>query len=74
MAAMREGCAAALDLLAREGRLADGWSVGSATDLLCAMLSFEGWDRLTGHCGWTGPDYAGRLQRAAADVFIARAA
>lgn len=70
MDAMREGCQAAIDMLAAEHRLADGWTAETATDLLCMMLSFESWDQLTRHYGWSSDDYSRHLQRQAEQTFI----
>ncbi len=70
MGAMREGCHAAIAMLESEHRLADGWTVATATDLLWTMLSFEGWDLLTRQCGWSPADYTARLQRQAEQTFV----
>lgn len=70
MDAIREGCQAAIEMLASEHRLSDGWTVESATDLLCMMLSFESWDQLTRRYGWTSDDYTSNLQRQAKQTFI----
>jgi AcrR family transcriptional regulator len=69
MAAMREGCAAAIKALAAEEDLADGWTIDTGTDLLCTMLSFQSWDQLTTGCGWTNEDYIARLSRQAERSF-----
>lgn len=74
MSAMREGCQAAIDMLDAENRLASGWTVKTATDLLSTMLSFENWDQLTRQCGWTNGAYVTNLQRQAEQTFIAKPA
>lgn len=70
MAAMREGCTAAIEMLSAEGRLHHRWDVDSARDMLWAMLSFETWDTLTRDCGWSGEDYIARMQLAARRSFV----
>lgn len=70
MDAIREGCQAAIEMLASEHRLAGGWTVETATDLLCMMLSFESWDQLTRSYGWSSDDYTNNLQRQARMTFI----
>lgn len=74
MDAMREGCQAAIDSLAAEQRLADGWTAQTATDLLSMMLSFESWDQLTRLAGWSTDDYTRHLQRQAEQTFVKQAA
>jgi AcrR family transcriptional regulator len=71
MAAMRSGCAAAIAMLAQEGRLAPPWSPVAATDLLWAMLSFQTWDTLTRTRGWTPEDYVRHMTIAARAIFLA---
>jgi AcrR family transcriptional regulator len=71
MAAMRSGCAAAIGLLAQDGRLAPPWSPETATDLLWTMLSFQTWDTLTRTRGWTPEDYVRQLTIAARSIFVA---
>lgn len=70
MDAIREGCQAAIEMLASEHRLADGWTVETATDLLCMMLSFESWDQLIRRYGWSSEDYTNNLQRQARQTFV----
>jgi len=71
MAAMRSGCAAAVAMLAAEGRLAPQWSPEVATDLLWALLSFETWERLTRDCGWSREAYVGNMTQAARALLLA---
>lgn len=70
MEAIRDGCEAAITMLDTEHKLADGWSIKIATDLLCAMLSFQNWDQLTNKCGWRTSDYITHLQQQAQNSFI----
>ncbi len=68
MAAVREGCAAAVRALAADGRLDPALSEREATDLLWTLLSVETWERLVGDCGWSEEDYLRKI------VALARAA
>lgn len=67
---MREGCAAAIAALARDGQLARGWTEAEATDLLWTLLSFENWAQLTGPCGWSQEAVVARMQETAARLFV----
>lgn len=69
--AVREGCAAAIEALAAEGRMAPGWTTETATDQLWAMLSYAAWRELTAECGWTNEAFIRRTQRAARSIFVA---
>ncbi|SFN57946.1 hypothetical protein SAMN04487859_10598 [Roseovarius lutimaris] len=55
MADMREGCAAAVEALDRDGALCLGKD--SATDLLWTLLSIPTWEHLTQLCGWPQERY-----------------
>jgi len=57
MGALREGCAAAVEALARDGLLAPGLDPARATDMLWTLLSVENWERLTRDCGWSQAAY-----------------
>lgn len=63
MAAMRQGCAAAVAALAAEGRLAADLDEERATDLLWSLLSVELWERLRRDCGWDQEAYLAELHR-----------
>ncbi|MDJ0825060.1 MAG: helix-turn-helix domain-containing protein [Rhodobacter sp.] len=69
MAAVREGCAAAIAALEREGRLRPNWTLTTATDLFWAMLSVPVWEQLTQGCGWSSTDYIERIQTQALATF-----
>ncbi len=49
---MREGCAAAVDALARDKILPPTIDTKQATDLLWTLLSVRNWEQLTQGCGW----------------------
>lgn len=70
MEAVRQGCAAAVAALARDGRLAEGLSQERATDLLWALLSVETWVRLCETCGWPQEDYISEMQRGARRILL----
>jgi len=70
MEAIREGCAAAIEMLANEGQLSEVWSVDSATALFWSMLSFETWDQLTTRSGWSNAQYTEQMQALALRSFV----
>jgi len=55
MADMREGCAAAVEALDRDGAL--NLDKANATDLLWTLLSIPTWEHLTQLCGWPQERY-----------------
>ena len=57
MQAVREGCAAAVADLARDGDLTTEMSESEATDLLWTLLSVRNWEHLTRDCGWSQARY-----------------
>lgn len=61
LAAMREGCAAAVGELDAEGQLEQSWTLTTATDLFAATLSFENWETLRRDCGWSEAEYVERI-------------
>lgn len=69
MASVREGCAAAIAALERDGQLAPGWTLTTATDLFLAMLLVPVWEQLTRDSGWSEADYVERIQRQAIQTF-----
>lgn len=71
MAAMRHGCAAAVEALARDGRLRSEFDVEAATDLLWAQLSIPTWEALTRDRGWSQTDYVARQKLVAKRLFVA---
>ena len=62
MAALREGCAAAVRDLAGDGGLRPGLDEGEATDLLWTLLSVRNWEHLTQECGWSQERYVAAMQ------------
>jgi AcrR family transcriptional regulator len=63
MGAVRHGCEAAVEALARDGRLTLSLSTSEATDLLWGQLSVENWELLRHRCGWTQARYIDVLQQ-----------
>lgn len=70
MAAMRDGCRAAIDALHTDGHLASGWSRTKATDALWAMLLVPNWEALTIECGWSTRQYVRWMTALAARSFV----
>tara|TARA_R110000787_G_scaffold120108_2_gene231081 strand:- start:908 stop:1492 length:585 start_codon:yes stop_codon:yes gene_type:complete len=68
MQAVRDGCAAAVDALDRDGALSPGLSVAQATDILWTLLSVRNWEQLTGDCGWPQARYIAQTKRMARRV------
>ncbi len=67
---MREGCRAAIDMLADENRLNSQHSRKQATDILWTMLSVKNWEQLTQDCGWTQQQYIDTLQLLARQILV----
>lgn len=63
MQAVRQGCAAAVQALAKDGMLRPDLKEGVATDLLWALLSVENWEHLVRDCGWSQEAYESQMER-----------
>ena len=72
MAAMRDGCRAAIDALHADGMLAPGWTRQKATDALWAMLLVPQWEALTIECGWSTKQYVRWMKTLAEQTFVRR--
>lgn len=70
MAAMRDGCRAAIDALHADGNLASGWSRPKATDALWTMLLVPNWEALTIECGWSTKQYVRWMTTLARQTFV----
>ncbi len=70
MAALRDGCRAAIDALHADGTLAREWKPGRATDVLWTMLSVPNWENLTLECGWSTRQYVKRMRKLAERAFV----
>ncbi len=70
MAAMRDGCRAAIDALHADGNLETGMTPQKATDALWAMLLVPNWEALTINCGWSTEQYVGFMKTLAERTFV----
>ena len=70
MAAMRDGCRAAIDALHSDGKLAPEWTRPKATDALWALLLVPNWENLTVECGWSTKEYIRRMKTLAQRSFV----
>tara|TARA_R110002126_G_scaffold15241_5_gene62798 strand:+ start:2606 stop:3205 length:600 start_codon:yes stop_codon:yes gene_type:complete len=70
MQAVREGCAACIDMLAIDGVLSPDLPPQRATDLLWTMLSVRNWEQLTVDCRWPQRTYIETTKRLARDTFV----
>lgn len=73
MCAVRGGCRAAVDALARDGRLVAGLAPETATDLLWTLLSVRAWEQLTQDCNWPQERYLSEIKRAARAALVGAA-
>ena len=63
-------CRRLAERLAHEHRLAPGWTVASATDMLWALISTEPLERLLADRGWPPQQYAERFARLLRSTFV----
>lgn len=70
MAAMRDGCRAAIDALHADGQLAPEWTRPKATDALWTLLLVPNWESLTAECGWSTKEYIRRMKLLARQTFV----
>lgn len=70
MLALRDGCRAAIKALHSDGKLAPGWTVKRATDVLWTMLLVPNWENLTSECGWSTRQYIRWMQTIAQRTFV----
>lgn len=61
-AALKDGCAGAVDQLIEDDSLAPCWERETAIALFWNQLSVANWERLTLECGWTQTQYVKRMQ------------
>lgn len=67
---MWEGCEAAVQALARDGDLAEGFTEAEASDLLWTLLSVRNWELLTKTRGWSQARYLEVLQESARRLLV----
>ena len=72
MQAVRHGCRAAIDALARDGQLSSEHSVTHATDILWTLLSVRTWEHLTIDCGWSQQLYIKKTKVLARHMLVTR--
>lgn len=65
MAAMREGCKAAVDAMNRDGYLSKSLKPKEATDILWTLLSVRNWEHFVLDCGWSKKRYIEQITRMA---------
>lgn len=70
MAALREGCAAAVQGLSDEGLLRPDLDSAGATDILWTLLSVRNWEHLCRDCGWPQDRYAAAMKDLARRALI----
>lgn len=70
MAALRQGCACAIELLACDGLLAPEWSVDEGIDLLWSLSSIRVWEALVLECGRPPSDYVDWMHTIARRTFV----
>jgi len=71
MAAVRDGCSAAVKALKKDGVLSPALSVKEATDMLWSLLSVQVWEQLTHDCGWPQRRYVSRMKDLARKALVA---
>ncbi|QPH53824.1 TetR/AcrR family transcriptional regulator [Pontivivens ytuae] len=74
MEAMREGCAAAVAALARDGDLRTDLEAAAATDLLWTLLHVRNWEHLHLDCGWSHDAIRREIAEAARRVLLTQPA
>lgn len=67
---MREGCEAAIRHIEADGRLAQNWTVETATDMLWTLLAVPTWEQLVHDCAWDRTAYIRRIQQLAKAAFV----
>jgi AcrR family transcriptional regulator len=63
MADLHQVIRQAVERVEGDGRLAEGWTVQTATDWTWARCNLSAWQHLVGERGWSADDYAGRTVR-----------
>jgi AcrR family transcriptional regulator len=67
----RQQVGVVLAWLQRERGLKPGWTLASATDFVCSVLSMQSYQFLVRECHWTTDQFVERINRALSDVLIA---
>ena len=67
----RSLCRDVMQRLAAEDRLATGWTVGTATEMMLALISLDVVETMLDDNGWTTEEAAGRLAQVFHATFVA---
>jgi len=70
MYAMRDGCRAAVEALANDGKLNPALAQDDAIDLLWTLLSVRNWENLTLECGWSHQKYIDTITLGAKRILV----
>ena len=70
MGVVHEACRNIVGQLDREGKLAGGWTLDEAADLLWTMLSIRNWESLTMERGWSNEQYVDQIQELVKRTFV----
>jgi len=70
MNAMRQGCEAALQAMARDGVLRTHLTADQSADLLWTLLSVRNWESLTQDCDWPQEEYIRQTKMLARRTFL----
>ena len=70
MNAVREGCEAAVNALARDRQLSPAHPPAQATDILWALLSVPTWESLRFGCGWPQDLYIEKMKALARQTLV----
>ena len=70
MRVVQEACHDIVGRLRREGRLAAGWSLDEAGEMLWTMLSIGNWENLTLERGWPVSLYVARMKALTRRAFV----
>ena len=70
MAAVRDGCQAAVKALKNDGALSPDYSVKEATDILWSILSMQTWEQLTQQCRWSQHRYIKAMKELAKNGLV----
>lgn len=71
MTGLKSTCREAIAMLAREKRLAPGWSRNEAVEMLMVTLSIHNWEQLTLEYGWSTSQYVARVKTLLKRAFVA---
>ncbi len=70
LAAIRDGCSAAVNALRRDGQLSTALPIKQSVDVLWTLLSVRNWEHLTVDCGWTNKQYVDRITAIAKQILL----